>query len=444
MNSQDLVIEGPNSFTVSPACYREPELFKQELDQVFHRSWIFLCHDSEIANSGDFKSTRIGKQPVFVVRESSAAVKAFLNICPHRGTTLCREERGNVRAFICPYHAWTFDLSGTLTGVFDAERYPDNFVAEGPGLFPVPRVTNYHGLIFGSMDPDIVDLDTYLGEARKHLDYWLGRRADGKYVAGKPHRYAYQGNWKLQAENVLDGYHANRVHGSAYRTIRQFPSRFPNSDKSRAITGIRRKGQTTGYAGGHGTVEAGAALETGNASPEARQRYFDHLVALNGPDEAQHIVNNRHLLIFPSVVLMDNNIRVIQPISHDYTEVYSYPMFIDGVDEEINFARLSDVQSRVGTAGIISVDDIEIFGRNQTAMECLGDARLHLLRGLGKSVHPYTKRPACWTNGSLTIGSSCLPMMESTGFPLIRRAILGKYHRSSMTTRSVCRSGSSS
>lgn len=384
MDPANLVVEETNSFTVSPACYREPELFNRELEQVFHKSWIFLGHESEVPNPGDFKSTRIGKQPVFVSRDNTGSVHAFLNICPHRGTTICREETGNVRAFVCPYHSWTFDLTGKLTGVFDSERYPDNFVAEGPGLYPVPRVTNYHGLIFGSKNKDIVDLDTYLGAARKHLDYWLGRCADGKYIAGKPHRYAYQGNWKLQAENVLDGYHANSVHGSAYRTIRQFAERFPNSDKSRAITGIRRQGQATGYTGGHGTVEAGVALETGSASPEARKRYFDHLVALNGPEEAQQIVNNRHLLIFPSVVLMDNNIRVIQPISHEYTEVYSYPMFIEGVEDEINFARLNDVQSRVGTAGIVSVDDIDIFSRNQTAVECLGDVRLHLSRGLGK------------------------------------------------------------
>lgn len=383
-DARPLVVESESEFRVATACYRGADMFEAELERIFYTSWIYLGHESEVRNCGDFKATWIGSQPIILVRDEKGEVRAFFNICTHRGAALCREERGNAQAFVCPYHAWTFRTSGGLVGISDSSRYHDEFPVAEKGLRPIARVTNYFGLIFGSLSPDVQDFDDYLGEARKHVRLWYARALGGAYKVGLPHKYAYRGNWKFQAENVLDGYHANSVHGSAYRTIRKFPSRFPDAVASRAVTGVRKVGQTSGYPGGHGTVEAGAPLETGSLSAEARRRYIDRLVALNGQEEAQEILNNRHLLIFPGVVLMDNNIRVIQPIRHDYTEVYSYPLLIEEAEEDVNFARLNDVQSRVGTAGIVGADDIEIFNGNQTAVQAMGLEWITLSRGLGK------------------------------------------------------------
>src|SRR5690606_31869302 len=116
----------------------------------------------------------------------------------------------------------------------------------------------------------------------------------------------------------------------------------------------------------HGTLEAGVPLESGGIDPQARKRYEDCLVALHGEQEAQEILNNCQFLIFPNLAIFDFNIRVIQPIAHDRTEVYSYPVLIDGADDSINANRMLDAQTRVGSAGILSADDIDIFAGNQS------------------------------------------------------------------------------
>lgn len=378
-----LVEETSNEFRVATACYREPEIFEREMDLIFSRGWVYLGHESEVASPGDFKSCLVGRQPVILVRDQEGKLNAFINACPHRGAAICREERGNVPAFVCPYHAWTFKTSGELVGIADRSRYPDDYPVADKGLHPIARLVNFRGLIFGSLNADVPDFEDYLGPAARHVDLWLGRALGGSYRAGAPHRYAYRGNWKFQCENVLDGYHANPVHGSAYRTIRQFPQRFPGTESSRAITGVRKVGEARGYDNGHGMLGAGAPLEPGMPE-DVRERYHAELTRLNGPEVAQEILNNRHLLIFPNVCIMDNNIRVIQPISHDHTEVYSFPMFIENAESDFNAARLGDVQARVGTAGIVNLDDLEIFNSNQTALQGPGLEFVSLSRGLGK------------------------------------------------------------
>jgi phenylpropionate dioxygenase-like ring-hydroxylating dioxygenase large terminal subunit len=384
VRAEGLVEETKREFRVATRTYRDPEIFQRELDAIFSRGWVFIGHESEVANPGDFKSTRIGRQPIILTRDDHGELNAFYNACPHRGTTLCRSEHGNVKAFVCPYHSWTFRTSGELVGISDRSRYPDDFPMEDKKLHRIGALASHHGLVFGSISADVPSFADYLGAGARHLELWAGRALGGRYRAGTPHRYLYRGNWKFQAENVLDGYHANSVHGSAYRTIRQFPQRFPGTDKSRAITGVRTEGETCGYPNGHGMLGAGAALETGNVPEEVKLRYRASLVARNGEDVAREIMNNRHLLIFPNVCLMDNNIRVIQPIAHDLTEIYSYPMLIDEAEEPINAARLADVQARVGSAGVVNLDDIEIFNSNQTAVSAPGLEWITLSRGLGK------------------------------------------------------------
>lgn len=381
---EDMVQERADEFRVATAAYRDPDIFAQEMDIIFSRGWVFLAHESEVAEPGDFKACWIGKQSVILTRDPDRKLNAFVNACPHRGATICRSERGNTKVFVCPYHAWTFKVSGELVGIPDRGRYPDTFPVADKGLKRIARLAEFRGLVFGSLSEAVPDFESYLGPAAKHVDLWLGRALGGRYRAGTPHRYVYRGNWKFQCENVLDGYHANSVHGSAYRTIRQFPQRFPGADSSRAITGVRKVGETRGYVNGHGMLGAGAALEAGNIPDDVRQRYRDRLVERHGEETAREILNNRHLMIFPNVCVMDNNLRVIQPIAHDLTEVYSFPMFIEDAEPEINAARLGDVQARVGTAGIVNLDDIEIFNANQTALGAPGMEFITLSRGHGK------------------------------------------------------------
>ncbi len=378
---KSIVDDQAQKFRVSTDAYRKKEIFDLEMERIFYKTWIFLCHESEIQKPGDFKSTQIGTQPVIVSKSRDGQIHAVLNACTHRGATLCREEKGNTRALVCPYHGWSFRPSGELIGIPDESRYPQCFNKKEKDLKKVPRISSYGGLVFGSFNPDVEDLETFLGGVKQHIDIWLKRTAGSRYQVATAHKYGFEGNWKFQAENVFDGYHPGFVHRSAFNTVSKFEGSFEN----RALdVAVRQSGYTRGYPEGHGTLEAGAPLESGGVDPEVRQAYNDKLKELYGEEGAEEVRANRQFLIFPNLTVFDYNIRVIQPIDHDRTEVYSYPLLIEDAHEQINSNHMLDAQTRVGTAGILSADDIDVFAGAQNALNALSLDWITLSRGLDK------------------------------------------------------------
>jgi nitrite reductase/ring-hydroxylating ferredoxin subunit len=375
----EMVSDGRDEFRVSTAAYRSEDVFRAEMSRIFESTWIYLCHESEIAQPGDFRSTLLGLQPVIVTRDQAGAVHGFFNVCPHRGSALTRQEQGNTRAFVCPYHGWAFRPNGKLIAVSDPSRFPPGFAEQGKDLVPVPRIASYGGLVFGSLNPEVPSLEEHLGGARRHIDLWLKRQAGGTFRVCTPHKYAYAGNWKLQSENVYDGYHPGFVHRSAFNTIRKFEGAFQN----RFYGPVRPSGATRGYAEGHGSLEAGAPLESAGVDPAIRAAYELEITRLHGEATAREVINNRQFLVFPNLAIFDFNIRVIQPRAQDRTEICSYPVVIDGVDDQINTNRMLDAQTRVGTAGMLSADDVDVFAGGQHALSGTGLPWITLTRGLG-------------------------------------------------------------
>src|ERR1043165_3032673 len=156
---------------ISREIFVDPDLYKEELDKVFTRAWLFIGHESLIPNPGDFYTTRMGEESVILCHDKAGLVHAFLNSCRHRGMKVCRYEQGNTSIFTCPYHSWSYTTDGKLQGVpLYRALYDGTVNREEWSLIEVPKLALYKGTVWASWDPAAPDFLDYLGSAVDHLD----------------------------------------------------------------------------------------------------------------------------------------------------------------------------------------------------------------------------------------------------------------------------------
>src|SRR6202453_2323473 len=157
--------------TISRDIFVSPQFYRDELEKLFARAWLFVGHESQIPNPGDFFVSRMGEESVILCRDHAGAVHVFLNSCRHRGMKVCRYEQGNTSLFVCPYHSWSYTTDGRLQGVpLYRSLYDGVLDREANSLVSVAKLCNYKGSIWASWDKDAPDFITYLVDAKVHLD----------------------------------------------------------------------------------------------------------------------------------------------------------------------------------------------------------------------------------------------------------------------------------
>src|SRR6516164_5772013 len=194
--------------------YTDPAIFTAEMTNIFGAVWVYLGHESQIPANDDYITVRLGLRPLILLRDSQGKIRALFNRCAHRGTTLCRKDKGSARIFTCPYHGWSYLNTGKLRAVPWPDGYACDFNDAKYNVAQVPRVDSYRGFIFATLNPDAPSLIDYLGAITKPIDEWLDRQPKGQVRVCEANRLKYKGNWKLAYDNSGDGYHVVFSHRS--------------------------------------------------------------------------------------------------------------------------------------------------------------------------------------------------------------------------------------
>ena len=202
-----------NDYLVDNRVYTDQNTFDLEMEKIFSTVWNFVCHESEIPNVGDYITTVVAGQSIIVCRNQNGEVSAFFNTCLHRGAEVVRDRKGNTRDFICFYHQWCYGLDGKLLGIPGKDAYKTTYNKDGldslvKGLVAIP-VSSLHRLVFVRFDDEGPTLGEFLGEAAEIIKRPFG---DPNFKMWVERDQTVAANWKMQAENSRDGYHAPLLH----------------------------------------------------------------------------------------------------------------------------------------------------------------------------------------------------------------------------------------
>jgi phenylpropionate dioxygenase-like ring-hydroxylating dioxygenase large terminal subunit len=381
--------------------YTDPAIFDAEMTHIFGGTWVYLAHESQIPNHNDFVTATLGQRPLIVTRDDAGTIRALYNRCTHRGTTLCRWDKGNSRSFQCPYHGWSFLNTGKLRGVPWPEGYAEKIVRDPKyNLAQVPRIESYRGFIFGTLNMDAVPLSAHLGPIKRPIDEWLDRNPGGKVVVCEANRLKFKGNWKLAYDNSGDGYHVVFSHRSLLKTENRFKDEQTAKGMSYYQTTPDEQPMYIQYMGnGHhfkdkrpnierkpGGLWAIESLHPGmeHVQEKLRGRFGDRAESMLDLAGSEPVNIN----VFPNLSLLGNHIQVFEPISFEETDTIWYGTRIEDVDGTLGDEVLADInalrmRTQEGFPNFGEVDDVTNFEQIQRGLKAPEDEWIYMHRGLG-------------------------------------------------------------
>jgi phenylpropionate dioxygenase-like ring-hydroxylating dioxygenase large terminal subunit len=361
--------------------YTSDAVFRAEMEKIFHRGWVFVGHDSEVPQPGDYVTRTVGLEGLVMLRNAEHEVRVFFNRCMHRGNRLCSRERGHARALTCDYHGWTFSLDGDLKAV----PYPGGFQKDKAtlGLKAPAKVENYRGFVFAAFDPGAVSLADHLGKARALIDRAVALSPVGRVrLSAGWVRQRFQANWKMLPENDTDGYHAGHVHASFLRVFRSQYDAIRSREEDRLS-------RVVDLGGGHVAIDAAPMyrrpFEWLGTTEDRVADYRSLMDAAHGREAAERMLTDGppHAVIFPNLFLGEMNIVIFQPLAANECVQWHTPLLLEGVPDSFNERILRQSEAAMGPSAFLLADDQVISERQQIALQGRS-GWLELSRGLAR------------------------------------------------------------
>jgi len=353
-----------HEFLVHRSVFTDREVLARERAGIFNKCWLFIGHDSELPEVGDFKRKSVGGRHLIFTKGSDGEIRALYNTCPHRGALVCREDSGNTKVFRCFYHAWSFKNDGELVGMPGKDSFPEDFNSDGSkNMTQVKRLESYRGFMFVNFDNDAISLDEYLAGAKEYIDLVVDQSEHGLEVLDGIQEYSVRANWKLLGENSVDLYHGLPTH-KTYFDIKQ--AQDPDLKK------VQLEGKGIDLGNGHAVMEYVAPwgrpiaqwtpLWDESFKEDMEQAKAD-LIDKFGEERGSRITDyNRNILIFPNLVINDImavTARTYYPTSPGFMEVQGYALAPKGEGPEARLARNDSFLEFLGPGGFATPDDNE-------------------------------------------------------------------------------------
>jgi benzoate/toluate 1,2-dioxygenase subunit alpha len=377
--------------------YLDREIFELEMERLWSNTWIYVGHDSQVPTAGDYYATDIAGKPVLLVRGEDGEVRVLMNRCAHKGARLVGDTCGNTgRFFRCPYHAWAYNLDGSIRAIPLKNGYDGTDFAQceaNRGMVAVRAVENYRGFVFARLADSGPGFREYFGDSLSSIDNMVDRSPEGRLeVAGGVLRYMHDCNWKMFVENLNDTMHPMVAHESSAGTAKRLWQGRPEDEpKPMAIEqfvpfvssyeffdrmGVRVFDNGHGYTGVHESLHSHYSPVPG---------YDEAMKGAYGEERAQAILGNvRHNTVYyPSLTIKGaiQAIRVARPIAADRTLVESWTFRLVGAPEEL--LRRTMMYSRLinSPMSVVGHDDLHCYRAIQQGLAADGNEWVSLHRG---------------------------------------------------------------
>lgn len=402
-----VVDERRGIYRVPRQAFTDPAVFEREYRAIFDKCWLYLGHASELPNPGDYLTRTVARRPILFTRDKDDTFHALLNVCPHRGAVVCRERHGSAPAFQCMYHGWVFANTGRLMVVPGHKGYPDDYKTDpGKQLTHAPRFARFGDFFFISFAADGEDLPTYLAGAGDFIRLVSEQSRSGMMIVGGTQEYAIRGNWKLLAENSVDGYHAGSTHSTYLEYLK-------NANGATHDTRLEGVGRDLGN--GHAVIEYSApwGRPVANWIPlwgEEGRREIDAIHAelreRLGQERAERVAKqNRNMIVFPNLVINDImaiTVRTFWPTAPDYMEVNAWALAPAEESEWLRRYRLFNFTEFLGPGGFATPDDVEAIEKCQVGYAAGLEAQYNdisrgMLREGGAAYDDELQMRAFWT-----------------------------------------------